>query len=256
MKRIFLFIIIFSLCSSGFAFSAFALDAAYQNTFKEANDLYLKGDYEAAAKKYRKLSLLEPTAESFYNLGDAYYKTKKLGRAIAAYEKASLISPRDQDIRKNLRFLKTLIQSKIPDTRPWIFREIEKYVSFITFLEWQIIILGIISVSLLWMIVLLIFGRNPFRSWVLQGLIILFIMAGLGAGLRYYFSVYYKYGIVIRQDSEARYGASKDEKVVFRLPEGLKIRILEERGSWLRIQLTNKDTGWILKDDLELIKIA
>ena len=61
---------------------------------------------------------------------------------------------------------------------------------------------------------------------------------------------------MIRPDSEVRYGPSKDEKVVFRLSEGLKVRLLEDREGWEKVQISNKDNGWIAKDDVKIIKVA
>ena len=255
MKRVFLLLLSGFFFFSGI-FSVWALDAGYEKVLKEADALYQKSQYDAALSKYQKLSLMEATPEVFYNLGNVYFKTKKLGRAIAAYEKAKMLAPRDSDIRKNLKFSMSLIQSKITDQRSWFDTELNNLFSYVSFTEGQIAALALTAVTLFWMILLLIFGRNPFRGWVLKTLLIFVLTAVLACGLKYYFLWGQTYGVLVRQDAEVRYGPSKDEKVVFRLPEGLKVRLLEDREGWERVQLTSKDTGWIPKDDVEIIKIA
>src|SRR5690606_3967693 len=46
----------------------------------------------------------------YYNLGNSYYRTGKIGLAILYYEKALKLSPGDEDIRHNLALanLKTI----------------------------------------------------------------------------------------------------------------------------------------------------
>lgn len=255
MKKLFIFGL-FSILTASAIYSAWALDVSYAKTLKEANTLYSKSQYEAALDKYQKLSLIEPTPEVFYNLGNSYYKTKKLGEAIAAYEKAKLLAPRDSDIRKNLKFAVGSIPSKITDQRDWTLRELDNLFSYFTLIECEIVALALVAVTLVWMIVLLAFGHHPFRGWIIRTFVTLILLSAAGCGLKYYFSNVQTSGVVIRQDAEVRYGPARDEKVVFRLPEGLKIRLLEDREGWERVQLPNNDTGWISKDDLEVIRIA
>ena len=50
------------------------------------------------------------------NLGNAYFKSGQLGKAIAAYREAEQMSPRDPDVRANLRFARNQVQG--PTLRP------------------------------------------------------------------------------------------------------------------------------------------
>ncbi len=251
MRRIICFLAIVFLCSP---FAWAAIDSAYRQGLEEANELYSQSKYEQALQKYQKLSLTEATPEAYYNLGNANFKTKKLGRAIAAYEKAKLLAPRDGDIRKNLRYAASLIQSKMPDQGSLYLKEIESVFSYVSLVELQITALMFVSLIFVWMIVLLMLSRNPFRGWVLRTLTTFFIISASLCGMKYYLDARLTYAVVIRPDAEVRYGPSRDDKVVFRLPEGMKILIMEDREGWKRVQLSGKDSGWIPKDDLELIK--
>ena len=71
---------------------------------KEVGDsAYANGDYQAAIDVYQAiLADNSVSPEIFYNLGNAYYKTSEIGKAILNYERALLLDPSDSDIRFNL----------------------------------------------------------------------------------------------------------------------------------------------------------
>ena len=71
---------------------------------KLANDLYERGSFVEATQIYQQLAD-EGYGDSivFYNLGNAYYKSGDLGRAILNYLRAERLAPRDPDIQDNLQ---------------------------------------------------------------------------------------------------------------------------------------------------------
>jgi len=247
-----LFIFLMLMTNSLFALS---MEYDYEDKFKESNQLYVGSQYDRALSQYQKLSLIDPTAETFYNLGNAYYKEKKLGYAIASYERAKLLAPRDQDVNKNLKFVRGLIETKVEDKREWHELLSNKLISTVTFSEILLISLIVLFLLLIWMLLLLIIRRNPFRGKVFGFLVSVTLISVLFTALTYSVSYNYVYGIVVRSDSEVRYGPSKDEKVIFRMSEGLRVRILSEQASWDQIQLMSEDRGWISKEDIEIIKV-
>ncbi|MBI4398366.1 MAG: tetratricopeptide repeat protein [Candidatus Omnitrophica bacterium] len=242
-----------AFCILSLAHSSYAVDSGYQSEFKKAGTLYQSSKYEQALEKYQKLSLIEATPEAYYNLGNAYFKSKKLGLAIAAYEKAKRLAPRDADIRKNLNYASSLIQSKISDPEGKISKDIENLFSYVTWTELQIVMLAVLGIIFLWMLLLLVLGRNPFRGWVNRVLWLMFGTVLLVHAAKYYTELERNYGIVIRADAEVRYGTSRDDKTVFRLPEGLKVRLLEERQGWQKVQISSKDSGWMNGEDLAIV---
>ena len=69
----------------------------------KANQLYENGKYIEATNLYQ--HLVDQGIQNsalHYNLGNAYFKLGQLGLAILNYKRASLIDPRDSDIRANL----------------------------------------------------------------------------------------------------------------------------------------------------------
>ena len=83
----------------------------YSVTKENADTEYRKGNYQQAIKDYNELLKSGKSAELYYNLGNAYYRTDNITQAILSYERASLLSPGDDDIQYNLK----LAQSKTID---------------------------------------------------------------------------------------------------------------------------------------------
>ena len=89
-------------------------------TMEEANAHFTAGEFAKAAVVCEQLIASGgPTAARLYNLGNARFKLKEYGPAILAYERAALLSPRDPDIRANLKLARqsaTAFADPGPDT--------------------------------------------------------------------------------------------------------------------------------------------
>ena len=68
-------------------------------TKQDADAEYSKGNYQQAIKDYEELLKAGESAEIYYNLGNAYYRTENITRAVLSYERALLLNPADDDIR-------------------------------------------------------------------------------------------------------------------------------------------------------------
>ena len=69
-----------------------------------ANRDYNEGRYQKAIEGY--LRLFDSgyvNGHLYYNLGNAYFRSGQLGRAILNYKRAELLIPRDADLNFNLR---------------------------------------------------------------------------------------------------------------------------------------------------------
>ncbi len=107
MKKIFsiLIMLIFSV-------SAYALSIG-----QRADSAYNAENYRLAIDLYQK-SLAEEgrSSDLYYNLGNAYYRSDKLGMAVVCYERSLRLDPTNDDARSNLEF----VRSRIMDRRKTI----------------------------------------------------------------------------------------------------------------------------------------
>ena len=108
MKKLSILLAVFLISTVQMAFAATKADAdqAYQeNKFAEAITAYE--------------SILETEGESadiYYNLGNCYYKTKNIAKAVLNYERALLLNPGDVDIRFNLDLARSKTVDQITPT--------------------------------------------------------------------------------------------------------------------------------------------
>lgn len=78
---------------------------------QQADSAYMAEDYPAAIGLYtRSLAEEAPTADTYYNLGNAYWRNGEAGNAIISYERALGADPSHADARTNLDFVRTKIQ--------------------------------------------------------------------------------------------------------------------------------------------------
>lgn len=80
----------------------------------EADSAYLSDKYEDAVRLYSQaIDELGPSAERYYNLGNAHYRLGNLGAAILNYERALRLDPNNNDIRENLDFVNSKTVDRI-----------------------------------------------------------------------------------------------------------------------------------------------
>ena len=83
-------------------------------SFQSGNEYYAQSSYGAAIEQYEKVLSSGVLNEIvLYNLANAHFKNKQLGKAILCYEKAQLIAPQDREIADNLNFARTHIADKV-----------------------------------------------------------------------------------------------------------------------------------------------
>ena len=87
-----------------------------------ADEAYKRGHYQQAIADYDSLIKVQPTAELYYNLGNAHFRTDNITQAILAYERALQLKPGDNDIRFNLEFARSKTIDKItPESELFFF---------------------------------------------------------------------------------------------------------------------------------------
>src|SRR5579862_8473067 len=88
-----------------------ALAETPTSAFDSANRLYEQGKFDEAAASFEKLVQAGFVSEALYfNWGNALFKAGRIGRALAAYQQAEKLSPRDPDVRANLQFARNQVQ--------------------------------------------------------------------------------------------------------------------------------------------------
>lgn len=251
MKKVILFIIFII-----FIFSNTSLAETPREIFRQANLNYENEEYEEAISLYEELVEKDSVALAvFYNLGNSYFKLRKIGKSILNYERALRLAPRDREVRVNLKLAKGMIVDKIQINARGFLLDMVLFLYDRMSVNELTVIGAIFYFSIISILVFSIFLVTMRRR--------LFVIAsslGLGLALFTIFLVakihsenFVKSGILLSSKVDVRSGPSKEHAVLFTLHEGTKVRILEERRSWYEIDLSGDLRGWLPKDTLEKI---
>src|SRR5438309_7937754 len=90
-----------------FCVSSFARAGDLSSAIEQANKLYEQGKFTEATVAYEKIIADGRVSPALYfNIGNALFKSDRIGRAILNYRLAEQMAPRDPDIRANLRFVR------------------------------------------------------------------------------------------------------------------------------------------------------
>ena len=248
MKRFLLAVGILLLASA-----ARAAEESPAEIFQKANTAYRSGDPDRATRLYESIaSRRQANADVYYNLGNAYFKQKKTGRAILSYERARRLDPRDRDIAANLAFTRGLLEYRVEDKRNWYLKMGGMFLSSFTREETAI---GALAFSLIfWLGWSLQLFTRPLTAWgraqkifLVTAVFFTCLWAAKEIHLRD------EEAVVLKPQADVRYGPSYKDQVAFRLGEGIKVRLKKKTEEWSRVLLTNGETGWILNEEIGVI---
>lgn len=213
--------------------------------FSQAVAKYQAADYSAAVSLNERV-LKEAGVESaavYFNLGNAYFRSGSLGRAMINYLRAERLSPRDGDIHANLVFARQAVEQF----------ETEKPVS--TRSRWFGIFGSLSSVEFKWLTLMALMMAGGVFLWTLYAALPfkrVLLWTGLSIGMSGYillaFSVNYSEKLgqaVVLTQTEARFEPSLQATVYFKLPEGTEIKILRSKEGWTKIRRPDGREGWV-----------
>ena len=238
------------LCSVfGIASAAFAQSDA---EFAKANQDFAQGHFKEAVAGYEALVRAgEWNANLFYDLGNAYFRTRDFGRAILNYERALALDRHHPEATANLHIARD--ESRALELQP---TRLERYFQFATINQYSIA-----AAVALWLgvfgIVALIFARR--RSAALISLSMLCLLVCAAAVFAIYALDKGNKGralaIVTGTDVQARLATADSANSVLALPAGSEIKILSTRGDWMYAALPNDLRGWIQTKNAEQVRL-
>jgi tetratricopeptide (TPR) repeat protein len=258
VKRPILFIVMVSMVWCATAQSQPGQPETPGAVFNRANALYDGGEYEQAAQLYERLVDAGLTdASLFYNLGNSYYKSGAIGRAVLYYERARRLDPRNEDINANLSMARSLLRDRqfideagrLRRVLLWPHRNLSTRETFALTSLWYLLLtlatLGFILrdsrvVSRIYPTLSMaspgrLLGLDKPRDFALAIAITLVLTAATAA------SAYSKYrsetiqpdGVVLREEVAVFSGPSDESTLQFKVHEGTVLRIDDERTHWV-----------------------
>ena len=227
-------------------------------TKTSADQEYKRGNYPQAIADYKSLLKKTPSAEVYYNLGNAYFRSDSIPQAILAYERAALINPGNSYIRFNLQFARGKTIDKVAEPDEMFFISwFRSAANLATVDGWATMVL--FSAALLGCCILLYF----FSSRILVRKVgfgcaiafaILFVLSNI-------FALYQKNALTNKEGAIIMAPAANLKKTPIRsgadeavLHEGTRVDIADRSiKGWLGVKLADGREGWIEENTVEEI---
>ena len=217
-----------------------------QTLFQQANSDFYKQDYPQAREGYEKL-----LARGFggpdiqYNLGTLYLAQGDLGHAVLAFERARRAGGEGPDLEANLALARARQLDKVVGTAPE-----EPFLQRVVAatsgngVAWAFLGTWLGGFLFLFLARLLRPGRRAWAGVVGGFLLILSLpSAALLAAHAWVHETLHE-AVVLAPTLRAREFPKEEAKVSFEVHPGLKVRVMEETGRYVRIRLPNGLEGW------------
>jgi tetratricopeptide (TPR) repeat protein len=214
----------------------------------EARAAYDAARYDEAAALWLKAGDFESlTADTLYNIGNAFYRAGSTGHAALYYRRALARDPGHQEARQNLRFIERK-HGAITVQRP----EYQYVLARIPLAAWQ---------GMLWagawlcLLGLLVFpATRPgarLRVAAVVALALAPLLAAVGAlGWRHFpndaqFAPLARQAVVIGDNVVLRTDAARTSPEVIDAPPGSLCEVVKKSGDWAYVAFATKTRGWV-----------
>lgn len=230
-------------------------ESQVNDIFDIANEEYKTGNFENAARLYEGLlgGTGPKTADVFYNLGNTYFKMHKYGKAIASYQRALRVAPREQDLIANLNYVRSLSKDKIDRPKSTeMLREILFFHYELNRLESEMIFICAYFASALFGTVAL-FKKAGFLRLLSIGALALMLIFGASTLTHIYRSINPASAVVTADEASVRTGPGDNYLVSFDIHDGAELDIRKRADGWYRVELPDGRRGWIRDSQVEII---
>jgi len=234
-----------TLCCAG---KILAADAAAD--FSAANELYAKGKFAEAAAAYEKILQTDGQSPSLlFNCGNAEFKAGHLGKAIAAYRQAELLTPRDAELRANLAFVRNQVQGAALRESRW-----QSWLGSLTLNEG-----ALLTAVCFWAMFGLLAARRirPALAPKLRNVTRLAVALALGFGtvLALHAANHFSspVAVVTTAEATARSGPFDDAQSAFTAHDGAELQVLDRHDAWVQATDAAGKIGWFSRKQVDVL---
>jgi tetratricopeptide (TPR) repeat protein len=237
-----------SLCALLFAGNLFATEVV--TGFSAANELYAKGKFADAASAYEKILQTGATSPALlFNAANAEFKSGHLGKAIAAYRQAELISPRDAELRANLAFVRNQVQGATLRENRW-----QNWVGSLTLNEGTLL-----AAVFFWLLFALLAARQirpalaPKLRSATQLAVVATVFSGAVLALQAANHFNSAVAVVTSAETTARSGPFDEAQSAFTAHDGAELQVLDRHDDWVQVANGAGKIGWLNRKQVEVL---
>jgi tetratricopeptide (TPR) repeat protein len=220
----------------------------------QGNTLYEQGDYPGAINRYELLATAGVRDGAIYfNLGNAYFEAQNLGKALLNYRRAQKLIPRDPELSINMARVRaervdiqgdeTTLVDSLTSLSSGVMTTDE--LSWLTLFLWTLFfgILAVWDMRVSWRDI----SRVPL---IAVGILLASAMVLLGSRL---FVESNRPAALMISDTSVMSGPGEAYLEIYRLYSAAELRVLEQRGDWVRFILPDQRQGWIPRSTIEIV---
>ena len=225
---------------------------------EKGDEAYKKGNYQEAIQIYSELLKEGVSAEVYYNLGNAWFRTDNVTQAILAYERALVLSPGDSDIRYNLDYARSKTIDKItPESEMFFVTWYHALVSMTSVDNWARLSICFIIGALLLVLAYLFAGNSFFRKAGFYGalsLLLLFVVSILFAWQQKKMLQDMHGAIVVESTVTVKKTPAANGTDEFVIHEGTRVEITDRSiKNWFGVRIADGREGWLQTSQVEEI---
>jgi hypothetical protein len=222
--------------------------------FAKANQEYAQGHFKEAISGYETLVRAgQWSANVFYDLGNAYFRTGDFGRAILNYERALALEPHHPEATANLQIARD--EAHALELQPG---RLEGYLEFASMNQYTVTAAVAFWIAA-FCLAALVFTRRRLRATLTLLLVTLLISAG-GIVATWQLERGGSEGsalaVVTGKDVQARLATADTANSILALPPGSEVKIVSTRGDWIYAALPNNLRGWIPAKNAERVRLS
>jgi len=229
-----------------------------ESAFREGNNFFQQGDYDGAIRVYEDIItggyLSGPL---HYNLGNAYYRTGDVARAILNYERARRRIPDDEDLRYNIEMARiaTVDQiEQIPRLFVWDYWDsIKNFFSFSSLVLIGFAAYLAVFASIAVFVLARGFGarRYSLPAGICSLILLLTVLVLLAERTSYLENR--DFAVIMVEAADVKNAPDADGPDAFVLHSGTLVKITDMMGDWIQVRLADGKVGWTISENMEII---
>lgn len=227
---------------------------SFQDNFNKASQLYENGKYKESLKIYLFIEKYIKNWKLFYNIGNCYYKLNQFVEAKIYYLRSKRLKPFNNSIYKNIEIVNREFKDKISKPKLDFFSKLMLRIESILSLNFiSIVLLILILVLNIFIFILISNGKNKVVIYFVSFLFIFTILVSFYHIYRAGKHNWKKNAVVISNNINLRSGPGENNTVLFKVNQGLEVKIIESSRNWIQVSASSQIAGWIKEKELEKI---
>ena len=225
--------------------------------FDAANSAYADKDYNKAYELY--MALIDEgnsSSELFYNFANTAYKQNKLAQAILFYERADLLNPSNKRINQNLAIARESVDTEILEIPEFLpIRIWKSFAGIISPLGWLVVQVIIAAIFLFGMYKWRIgySQKDKMRGFLMVLVFGLLFLIALLASRTSNDQLFNRSVGIVMTDTILKSAPDNRSDDLKNLSDGVKIKVVDSIDNWYKVQLMNKEEGWLESKHIEMI---